>query len=116
MASYSLDDGEVLLMYERLEREFLKYAESRKHDVERGAETPDLAAELVNKWTEGAQAALRTIEFPRAYYDKLAELADRLVLEIDPNFKENRRRRFKARPASLAYGPDLAVTEPQNNG
>jgi hypothetical protein len=35
------------------------YAQSKQNDVERGADTPDLAALLVDKYCEGLAVALR---------------------------------------------------------
>jgi hypothetical protein len=83
-------------------RELKSYAVGRKKDVARGAETPELAALLLDKYAWGVASALKLLEFPARNFT--AE-ADRLVLEIDPDFAENRKKRWAARPASLSFAP-----------
>lgn len=76
------------------------YADGRKSDVERGAETAELAALLVDKYCEGLAKALNIAGLDSA----VRADGDRLVREIDPDFEEHRRARWAARPASLSIG------------
>lgn len=92
-------------LHDRVLADLKSYAQSRKRDVARGAETPELAGLLVQKYGYGLAKAL----------DLAAELADhpapslmgevdKLVAEIDPDWRENQVRRFEARPASIFFG------------
>lgn len=78
------------------------YAESRKNDVVRGAETAELAALLVQKYGYGladsASLAANLLECPQP---NLIRDVDQLVASIDPDWRANQQRRFSARPASL---------------
>lgn len=74
------------------------YAESRKHDVARGAESAELAAVLLDKYCEGMAKALHITGLDSSVRTE----GDRLVHEIDPDFDEHRRSRWAARPAALA--------------
>lgn len=74
------------------------YAASRASDVARGAETPELAALLVEKYCDGLCRALHI-----AGIDSGARaVGDRLVREIDPDFEIHKQARWSARPAALA--------------
>ena len=73
------------------------YAESRKNDVARGAETAELAALLVDKYGEGLARALFIAGIDSAVQSE----TDRLVREIDPAFEAHRKARWAARPAAL---------------
>jgi hypothetical protein len=98
MPSYNKNELDVDRLNEDLLRELKTYADGRKQDVKRGAETPELAALLVEKYAWGVASALKVLEFPARNF--IVE-ADRLVLEIDPKFMENKHRRWAARPAGL---------------
>ncbi|WP_298434849.1 hypothetical protein [Ottowia sp.] len=85
-----------------IERDILaevrNYAESRMRDVARGAESPELAALMVDKFCEGMAKALHIAGLDSAVQRE----GDRLVREIDPDFDAHRKARWAARPASLA--------------
>jgi len=85
-----------------------EYAESRKRDVSRGAETAELAALLVEKFGEGAGTVLKIAEdLLDGPHANLRTEVDRLVQEIDPFAAENRQKRWAARPAAIALAaPD----------
>jgi hypothetical protein len=100
MAIYSKDENEVVYLGERLLRELRSYAEGRKKDVDRGAETPALAALLVEKYAWGLATAVKLLEFPA---QNITAEADKLVAEIDPYFSENKRKRWAGRPAGITY-------------
>jgi len=91
------------VLQERVVSELREYAASRKNDVARGAETPELAALLVEKYGEGLVKALHIaedlLEVPTS---RLRAEVDRLVLEIDPNAEENRKIRWASRPAGVS--------------
>jgi hypothetical protein len=79
------------------------YAQDRATDVARGAETPELAALLVDKYCEGMTKALHIAGLESAVRAE----GDRLVREIDPDFDAHRKSRWAARPASLTTGGDV---------
>lgn len=79
-------------------REIETYAAGRKSDVARGAETPMLAAVLVDKYAAGMAKALCIV----GVESDLQTVADRLVREIDPDFIEHQKARWEARPATIA--------------
>lgn len=80
------------------------YAEGRRRDVARGAETPALAALLVEKYGEGVAKAANLFG---ADNSQIAREVDRLVREIDPQYSKHRRYRFEARPAGLAINGEV---------
>lgn len=88
-------------LLEAIERDVMadirQYAQSRANDVARGAETPELAALLVDKYCEGMAKALYIAGFDSAVRAE----GDRLAREIDPEFDAHREARWAARPASL---------------
>ena len=89
----------------RISEEIRGYAASRKKDVARGAETPELAALLVEKYGSGlAKAAGFVADLLDAPASDLLTDVNRLVLEIDPKAAENRDRRWQARPVGLTFG------------
>ena len=83
----------------RFYRELRDYAKSRRNDVARGAETPELAALLVEKYASGLIKGAQLLDFPLEGFQK--EI-DSTVLAIDPNFFENQKLRWAARPATLS--------------
>ena len=74
------------------------YANSRKNDVARGAEAPELAALLVDKYCDGLARALFIVGID----SQVRSEGDRLVREIDPEFDAHRKARWAAKPAALA--------------
>jgi len=75
-------------------------AESRRKAVERGAESPELAATLLDKFGWGLAKAANLIGVDVALQQEL----DELVCEIYPDFQQLNRRRWAARPAALSLG------------
>ena len=73
------------------------YAASRKNDIARGAETPELAALFVEKYGAGLAKALQIAGID----SQVQRATDRLVREIDTDFDANRKARWGARPAGL---------------
>jgi|SRR6187402_811330 hypothetical protein len=80
--------------------EIQRYACARIHDVQRGAETPALAALMVEKFGEGLMKAGYLLKVERI--DALTQEIDRLVREIDARYPTHLQYRFEARPAGLA--------------
>jgi hypothetical protein len=80
--------------------EIQRYAGNRAQDVARGAETPALAALMVEKFGEGLVKAGYLLGLERA--DELKHEIDRLVREIDVQYPTHLQYRFEARPAGLA--------------
>ncbi|AXA91158.1 hypothetical protein [Massilia sp. YMA4] len=95
-----MDQGEQL--HERLLGDLRRYAAGRRKDIDRGAETRELAGLLVEKYGYGLARALELygdvagVRVPSLY----AEL-NKVVLEIDPESDVHRARRWDARPAGL---------------
>ncbi|MBW3512046.1 hypothetical protein [Janthinobacterium sp. NKUCC06_STL] len=80
------------------------YAASRKRDVARGAETPELAALLVQKYGYGLAKAVRlAAELADHPLPDLIADVDRAVAEIDQDWRVNQVLRFESRPASISY-------------
>lgn len=77
--------------------EIEEYAKSRLANVARGAETPELAALLVDKYGSGMARALAIAGIDSG----IQAATDRLVREIDPEFNAHCRARWAARPAQL---------------
>lgn len=85
--------------------EIQEYAKGRVKDVKRGAETPRLAALMLEKYVCGFICALRCIEknSDMIFSRNIQTLGDRLCVEIDPDFIENRKLRWDAKPADLIF-------------
>lgn len=88
-------------LLEAIERDVIQdirlYAQGRARDVARGAETPELAALLVDTYCRGMATALHIAGLDSTVRAE----GDRLVREIDPEFEAHREARRAARPASL---------------
>ena len=80
--------------------EIRRYAGNRAQDVTRGAETPALAALMVEKFGEGLVKAGYLLGLECS--DELKHEIDRLVREIDVKYPTHLQYRFEARPAGLA--------------
>lgn len=85
-----------------VQREMQAYASSRQSDVTRGAETPELAALLVDKFGEGMAKTLHIVGIS----SDIQTTVDRLVREIDPDFDTHKATRWAARPAGLKLGAE----------
>ncbi len=81
-------------------KEIRRYASNRLSDVARGAETRALAALMVEKFGEGIVKAAHLLRAEAAC--ELEREIDRLVREIDPEYRTHLQYRFEARPAGLA--------------
>jgi len=88
-------------LLEAIERDIIadiqSYAESRRNDVNRGAETPELAAVMIDKYAEGVSKALQIAGID----SRVRAEADKLVHEIDSEFNEHRLTRWAGRPVAL---------------
>lgn len=86
---------------ERLVQQVKEYAAGRAKDVARGAETPRLAALLVQKYGRGVVDAVATVfDSPRAA-DPVARVVDDEAAKIDPLWREHDRERWAGRPADV---------------
>lgn len=94
----TIDPSIAISLQQRLLTELQSYAASRSKYVARGAETPELAALLVEKYGEGMARAARLLEFDDR---ELSAELQRLTLQIDPQLVANREKRWAARPARL---------------
>lgn len=86
---------------ERLVQQVKDYADGRATDVARGAETPRLAALLVQKYGLGMVHAVTTIfGTPRAA-DRIYKATDDETAKIDPRWREHAQERWNGRPADV---------------
>lgn len=93
-------------LYERTKADLEAFARTRKDAVDRGAETPVLAALLIQKYGYGLDKALSLAgELADHPAPRLMQDVDRLVGEVDPHWRENFKLRIDARPASLVFTP-----------
>lgn len=86
--------------FKQILAEFEDYGRSRIKDVGRNAETPQLAALLVEKYGYGLAKALFIMGFDT---QELYNRIDTMIKEIDPLVKENRKLRWEARPAGIIF-------------
>jgi hypothetical protein len=86
---------------ERLIRAVKDFADGRVKDVARRAETPKLAALLVQKYGLGVvDAAAAIFESPRTV-GPIGEVVDEETAKIDPLWREHARERWAGRPADV---------------
>jgi hypothetical protein len=84
----------------RMIAEIEHYAIGRKSDVARGAETPALASLMVEKFGYGLVKAADLLGL--ADSSLLTAGVDRLVVEIDPQYRKHQQCRWDSRPAGLS--------------
>lgn len=88
-------------LLEAIERDVIaeiqSYAKSRKNNVNRGAETPELAAVFIDKYAAGLSKALQIAGID----SRIRAVADKLVHEIDPEFDQHMQARWSGRPSAL---------------
>lgn len=102
----------VRALHEKLLQEVVDCANGRKSNIERGAETPELAALIVEKYGHGMARALRLLAgLADCSVPDLRKDVDGLVLEIDPRVEDNRSRRWAARPAEIIYHAPVSPSE-----
>lgn len=99
------DNKDIATRFSKLViRELREYADGRKGDVARGAETPALAALLVEKYGYGlAKAASLLIDASDGYIKPpvVMDEVDALVAEIDPEWEAHRHLRWESHPADI---------------
>jgi hypothetical protein len=81
----------------RMIAEIEHYARGRKSDVARGAETAALASLMVEKFGYGLMKAADLLGL--ADSSLLTAAVDRLVVEIDPQYRKHQQYRRDSRPA-----------------
>lgn len=89
------------LVIERLVRQVREYASGRASDVARGAETPRLAALLVQKYGRGVVDAVIAVFDSARAADPIASIVDDETAKIDPLWREHDRERWNGRPADV---------------
>lgn len=90
-------ENSILMLVEHVR----DYARSRANDVARGAETPRLAALLVQKYGRGVTDAAAIIFDDRRAADPVGAVVDEEASKIDPDWKTHDRERWAARPADI---------------
>lgn len=91
---------QALWWLDQLRREVCSAAEGRASDVQRGAESPAVAAALFDKFGGGICAAAHGLGPDTR--DLQCEV-DALARQIDPHFDANRQARWEARPAVFSF-------------
>lgn len=86
---------------ELLQAHVRDYARQRAKDVARGAETPRLAALLVQKYGKGVVDALAVVFDSARSADPVMAVVDEEVSRIDPLWQEHNRERWAGRPADV---------------
>lgn len=89
---------------ERLIAKIRDYARDRASNVTRGAETPHLAALLLEKYGRGMVDAAAELFDGRAMMDRIQAVVDEEVTRTDPDWKANAHRRWAGRPADITTG------------
>lgn len=89
------------VVVERLVQQIKDYANGRAKDVARGAETPRLAALLVQKYGRGVVDAVATIFDSPRVADPISRAVDDETAKIDPLWREHDQERWAARPADV---------------
>ncbi len=94
---------------ERLVQQVKDYANTRAKDVARGAETPRLAALLVQKYGLGVIDTMSILfDGPRAA-DPISKVVDQEVERLDPLWREHANERWAGRPADVVAISDVDV-------
>jgi hypothetical protein len=78
-----------------------EYAQGRAANVARGAETPRLAALLVQKYGRGMVDAMTLIYDSQRAADAVSLAADHETSLIDPGWRNHDRERWATRPADV---------------
>ncbi|KVO89015.1 hypothetical protein WL21_17160 [Burkholderia ubonensis] len=84
----------------RLIAEIREYAQGRKTDIKRGAESAALASLMVEKYGHGLMKAADVLALADSH--PLTAEVDRLVVEIDLQHRKHQQYRWESRPASLS--------------
>lgn len=93
--------NEEKITVEMLVQKVKDYASGRAKDVARGAETPALAALLLQKYGTGViDTASLIFESPRAA-DPIFQVLDKETAKIDPRWREHTKQRWSGRPADV---------------
>lgn len=91
------------IVIDRLVQKVKDYASGRAQNVARGAETPRLAALLLQKYGSGVVDAVSVIyDTPRAA-DQIYQVLDEETAKIDPQWREHDQERWLGRPADVVF-------------
>lgn len=86
---------------ERLVKRVQEYASGREASIARGAETPHIAALLLQKYGNGIIDGVTVVfNSPRAA-DPISQVLDEEMSKIDPQWREHAKERLAGRPADL---------------
>ncbi|MNW32191.1 hypothetical protein D3C74_91290 [compost metagenome] len=89
---------------DKLVQKVISYAKSKAQDVDRGKESPRLAALLLQKYGVGVvDAAAVIFDTPRAA-DPIYRVLDEETVKIDPLWREHNKERWQSSPADLFFG------------
>lgn len=90
------------VVIKRLVQQVKDYANGRAECVARGAETPRLAALLLQKYGLGVVDTVTVIyDTPRAA-DPIFQVLDEETTKIDPQWRTHELQRWKGRPADVS--------------
>lgn len=89
------------IVIDKLVQKVIEYANSRKKDVVRGAETPRLAALLLQKYGVGVIDAVSILFDSPRVADPIYQVLDEETAKIDPQWQEHMKERWAGRPADI---------------
>lgn len=93
-------------LYQRAKADLESFAQSRLANVQRGAETAELAGLLTQKYGYGLAKALQlAADLSDVPHPSLMGDVDRCVARIDPHWQTTFDLRINARPAALLLTP-----------
>jgi hypothetical protein len=88
---------------DRLVQQGKDYARGRAQNVARGAETPRLAALLLQKYGRGVVDAVAVIYGTPRAADPIYQVLDEETAKIDPQWREHDQERWAGRPADVVF-------------
>lgn len=90
-----------IISIDKLTQKIKDYARGRSQDVARGAETPRLAALLLQKYGLGLLDAAAVIYDNPRMADPISLVLDEETAKIDPQWREHNQERWAGRPADV---------------
>lgn len=93
--------NEEKIITEKLIKQIRDYANGRKADIARGAETPTLAALLLQKYGFGLADAVNIFYDNLRASDILIQVLDEETSKIDPQWREHNKERWTGQPADI---------------
>lgn len=101
---------------ERISKNIKDFANGRANDIARGAETPRLAAALLQKYGQGLADAVTVFYDTPRVADTIFKVLDEETYKIDPQWREHNKERWEGQPADIiTYPVKTIIKEKINN-